>query len=133
MTRVYEEVMASSGVTVPQFAILRALERRGPIPMSRLAENLVMDRTSLYRAVQPLIRDGLVQRSGCASDRRVKEAELSQAGREKIREALPHWRKAQEAFLADFGEDAWLETSESLARVVALTRPSPRGSDTRLA
>ena len=122
MTRFYEETMAPAGMTVPQFALLRALERNGPTPMSRLAEELVMDRTSLYRAVKPLLRDGLVRMRSCATDRRVKEAELSGAGEAKIAQALPYWRKAQETFLADFGEEAWTGTSHALTRVVSLIR-----------
>ncbi len=97
------------------------------MPMSRLAEELVMDRTSLYRAVQPLIRDRLVSTRDCATDRRAKEAQLSAAGEEKIREALPYWQRAQEAFLASFGEDAWSGTSDSLARVVSLMQGSATG------
>jgi DNA-binding MarR family transcriptional regulator len=133
MTRFYEEVMAPAGVTVPQFALLRALERSGPIPMSRLAEELVMDRTSLYRAVQPLIRDEFVLTRSCDTDRRVKEAELSKAGKRKIREALPYWRKAQKAFVSDFGEEAWSGTSASLARVVSLIQGATVGPSLRLA
>lgn len=124
MTRFYEETMAPSGVTIPQFAILRALERNGAMPMSRLAEEMVMDRTSLYRALQPLIRDGLIRANSCTTDRRVKEAELSEAGEEKIRQALPHWRRAQKEFLVAFGDRAWVDTSDSLARVVSVTQRS---------
>ena len=121
-TRFYEEVMAETGVTIPQFAILRALERNGPTPMSRLAEELVMDRTSLYRAVKPLLRDRFVRTRACTTDRRVKEAELTTTGKRKIREALPYWRRAQRSFLARFGADDWAQTAESLARAVSLMR-----------
>ncbi len=127
MTRFYEEAMAPAGVTATQFAILRALERNGPTPLSRLAEELVMDRTSLYRALSPLLRDALLVTKASSVDRRVKEAALSRAGHRRIARALPYWRSAQDDFLADFGTRDWSGTAGSLAKLVALV-PSSRKS-----
>lgn len=60
LTRAYDEALAPFGITVQQFAILRDIQRAGTIPLPRLAEGLVMDRTSLYRALPPLEREGLL-------------------------------------------------------------------------
>jgi hypothetical protein len=49
LTRAYDEALAPFGITVQQFAILRDIQRAPSLP--RLAEGLVMDRTSLYRAL----------------------------------------------------------------------------------
>src|SRR5215216_4692041 len=57
---VYDEALASHGMTTAQFAILRTVVRGEPLPLSRLAEQLVLDRTSLYRALAPLEAKGWV-------------------------------------------------------------------------
>jgi hypothetical protein len=58
ISRIYDEALAGAGINVTQLAILRAIGRAGDdgAPLSRLAENLVMDNTSLYRGLGPLIR-----------------------------------------------------------------------------
>ena len=62
MARVYEGALAKAGLTSTQFAVLRALERKGgTLPLTHLAEELVLERTSLYRAIAPLERDALVK------------------------------------------------------------------------
>jgi len=54
VSRAYDEALAAHGMSTAQFAILRHVARGAPLALSRLAEQLVMDRTSLYRAVAPL-------------------------------------------------------------------------------
>src|ERR1700733_3623130 len=60
VSRIYDEALAAVGMNVTQLAILRAIGRAGDggIPLSRLAESLVMDKTSLSRGLGPLIRSG---------------------------------------------------------------------------
>ena len=61
ITRAYDRCLAAVGLTTTQFSILRAIERhRGPVALSELADEQVFERTSLYRALEPLERDGLV-------------------------------------------------------------------------
>jgi DNA-binding MarR family transcriptional regulator len=127
VARRYECELAHAGLTASQFAVLRALERAGTLPLSRLAEELVMERTTLYRALRPLLRDDLVLLRD-TRDRRVKEAEMTAAGRRRLAAGLPHWQRAQEAFLADFGAGDWPAFEAALARAVATAAgPLPRG------
>src|SRR5262249_5171925 len=51
VTRFYDAAIERAGMTTTQFAVLRAAERAGTVTMSRVADDLVMDRTSLYRTV----------------------------------------------------------------------------------
>src|SRR5690349_18366919 len=60
VSRVYDEALEAAGLTTTQFAILRHVARAGTPPLSRLAEQLVMDRTSLYRTLEPMQRHGWV-------------------------------------------------------------------------
>ena len=61
LTRLYDQDLARAGVTTTQFSILRTLQRNGGcMPLADLAADLVFERTSLYRALVPLRRGGLV-------------------------------------------------------------------------
>ena len=120
VARLYEGHLAEAGLSATQFAILRALERNGTSNLRPLAAELVMDRTSLYRAVAPLERDGLVATEADGGDARARRASLTEAGRERIAKALPHWRAAQHTFIEGFGADDYAGFIGQLRHAVAL-------------
>ena len=97
-----------------QFTLLATLERQGELPLTQLAEALVMDRTTLTRNLKPLIARGLVQDSPEA-DRRVRRLSLTPAGRAVLAEALPLWQAIQSRFVAGVGRKGWSELLDSLA------------------
>lgn len=122
VARVYESALAHAGLTATQFAVLRSLERQGgTAPLSRLARELVLERTSLYRALAPLQRARLV-RFVPASDRRSKAVALTRAGRGRIAAALPYWKVAHGAFVEGFGRGRWGRTAGVLNDVVRVAR-----------
>jgi DNA-binding MarR family transcriptional regulator len=51
VTQLYDQFLAPVGLHVTQFSILAKLKRRGPITMNTLAKQMVMDRTTLSRAM----------------------------------------------------------------------------------
>ena len=103
---------------------LRALQRHGvPVPLSDLAEELVFERTSLYRALEPMRREGLV--AFIPGLGRAKLVALSPAGIRRIAKAMPHWTKAQEAFVARFGRKEWSLLANQLVEVVGIARAMP--------
>ena len=130
MTRVYDNRLSSVGLTTMQFSILRTLDRRDhPIPLSELADELAFERTSLYRALEPLAREGLVV---VTLDRgRGKRVGLTADGKRRVRQALPHWAAAQETFLDRFGRAAWNTLSAQLVAIVEIARDLPMETDER--
>jgi DNA-binding MarR family transcriptional regulator len=131
VSRLYDEAMAGSGLTTTQLAILRSLGRTGTTPLSRLADSLVMDRTSLYRALPPLLGQGLM--TVREADRgKAKLADLTDAGRDALETAAPFWEAAQQSFVNSYGPQAWLSLFDNLQTVIAtstrLDGPSSPGS-----
>ena len=124
VARLYEGHLGAVGLTATQFAILRAIERREPYNLRPLADELVMDRTSLYRAIAPLERDGLVAIEADGSDARARRASLTDAGRTRIAEALPHWRAAQHTFIEGFGAADYEGFIGELRHAIALLETS---------
>ena len=53
VTQLYDQVLAPVGLRVTQFSILAKLRRRGPLTINALAEEMVMDRTTLGGTSSP--------------------------------------------------------------------------------
>lgn len=126
VTRAYDEGLAGTGLTITQFAVLRNLERQGEMPLSRLAELLVMDRTSLYRLIAPLERQGWVTVADGAG--RVKRASISDAGRAAMLAATPAWERVQEKLIDGMGAGAWAALQVDLGALGGAARADTKGA-----
>ena len=105
LTRAFEKAMRGAGVRGTQFSLLATLVQTGPMPLTRLADLLSLERTTLTRNLGPLVRDGLV-RIDEGEDRRIRKAAITRKGEEAARRAFPFWKQAQEAALAGAGPAA---------------------------
>src|SRR5712675_3734350 len=103
VTQFYDQFLAPTGLRTTQFSVLARLKRKGPLAINRLAEEMVMDRTTLGRNILPLERDGLISIEPTASDRRAKELRLTKAGEKRLQAALKGWSQAQARFETVFG------------------------------
>jgi len=102
VTQLYDRHFAPTGLRVTQYSVLRTLVRNDPATMQSLADRMVMDRTTLSRALRPLERDGLVAMTP-GRDARTRLLSLTPAGRDMIDELAPIWERAQAEFEARFG------------------------------
>jgi DNA-binding MarR family transcriptional regulator len=130
VSQFYDEHLAPCGLRITQFSILAKLkEEGGPLTINRLAELVVMDRTTLGRNILPLQRDGLIAVAQGAVDRRSKELYLTDVGLKRLSEAWTYWAKAQAGFDAAFGSSkdselrALMRAVTSTELVVATTKP----------
>lgn len=119
LTRLYDDAMASSGLRVTQYSLLRTLERRGTACLSDLAEELLLDRTALARTLDPLAARGLVALAS-GRDARTREATLTAAGEKALRAALPQWRRVQAQVAATLGSTRLGALIATLAEVEAM-------------
>lgn len=94
-TSLYDQALKPVGLRVTQFAILKILDRCGPLPVTRLAAEAALERTTMARNLDPLERRGLVRVGAGESDARSRLAELTDEGRAALAEAMPHWLTAQ--------------------------------------
>ena len=105
VSSLYERHIAKCGLTSPQFSIMRAIKHDPGIEMHDLAEIMVMDRTSLLRALKPLTRDGHVLQRASEVHPRKQVMCLTGDGEAKFAEAIEHWKAAQAEFEAEVGEE----------------------------
>jgi DNA-binding MarR family transcriptional regulator len=119
--QLYDDAIAPSGIKGTQFSLLTAVGLAGEPTVSALAESLVMDRTTLSRNLQPLVRAGLL-RMQAGKDKRQRRIALTVEGRAKLEASLSLWRLAQNRVSDALGEGraarlrgdlAWLARSAS--------------------
>jgi DNA-binding MarR family transcriptional regulator len=122
VTQLYDQALAPLDLRATQFALLRAIERSGPIALNPLAEEMVLDRATLGHNVRPLEARGLV-RLAVGKDRRSREVSITRAGRATIAEARKYWRQAQRAFEAELGADMSATLRALLGRVASAGFP----------
>tara|TARA_Y100000588_G_scaffold366701_1_gene432712 strand:- start:460 stop:816 length:357 start_codon:yes stop_codon:yes gene_type:complete len=116
--------MEPSDVKAPQFTMLGAVNLMGPASVTRLAEHLALDRTTLTRNLKVLVDQGLVD-IGPGDDRRERVASLTEAGRDALRRATPLWHQAQDAIAEKFGVDRWRRMLEDMTELAALIEAEP--------
>ena len=119
ITQFYDRLLAPSGLRTTQFSILARLRRLGPMTINALAKEMVMDRTTLGRNIQPLERDGLIAVEPGRRDRRSKVLQLTEAGKARYRAGARGWIEAQRQFETAFGTERTAEMRTILHAVAA--------------
>jgi DNA-binding MarR family transcriptional regulator len=119
VTQYYDDIMAPSGIKATQFTMLGAVALMGPASVTRLAEHLALDRTTLTRNLKVLAGQGLVAISS-GDDRRERVVSLTEQGQAAVERATPVWHEAQDALVARFGEDRWRRMIEDMTELGAL-------------
>ena len=107
VTQLYDQALQPAGLTGPQFSVLAHLRDATDVSIGELAERMVMDPTTLTRALRPLERDGLVAVVPGEDDRRRRVIVLTAAGRAAFRRAVPLWREAQRELARQLGRDGF--------------------------
>jgi DNA-binding MarR family transcriptional regulator len=120
VSQMYERHLNVVGITAAQFTILAAIGRRPGVQMAELAESMVMDRTTLVRALTPLQRDGLVEAAQESASSRAVGLRLTASGKDTLVKASAQWRVAQAEFEAKFGEKRAKALRQSLFELTTM-------------
>ena len=83
------EKLAPHGITVPKWRVLAVLHERPGVSMNQLADFTTVDRTTLTRTLDQMVKDRLVERRDDAHDRRTIRLHLAGRGREVFERILP--------------------------------------------
>jgi DNA-binding MarR family transcriptional regulator len=135
ITRIYDEALRPLGIQATQLTLLNAVTMFGErgATMARLADVLAMDQTTLSRNLRPLAAGGLLRVAAPPSDRRVRVATLTAAGRRMVADALPLWEDAHERVVDALGVAAASELRDRFDQVAHATRGSGAAVRGRLA
>jgi DNA-binding MarR family transcriptional regulator len=104
-------------MNVTQLAVMRAILRHRGEPLTRVADDLAMDRTSLYRMLTSMrkrrwvsLKDGVDDRSQSAS--------VAESGENVLRNADLKWANTQTEIIDRFGEAEWKRFVGELSRLI---------------
>lgn len=114
VSRAYDAALKPSGLRATQFTLLAVLKRRGEIPLVKLAEALMMDRTTLTRNLKPLEKKGWLA-IGRESDARIRLISITELGRNRLTEAMPLWMDTHSRVTKGLGEPRFLRLIDDLA------------------
>jgi DNA-binding MarR family transcriptional regulator len=91
LARLDSELQANHAISLPDYEVLVHLSEASgqQLRMAELADRLLLSPSGLTRRLDGLVRDGLVERRACPSDRRGSLAVLTQTGLETLEKAAP--------------------------------------------
>ena len=95
-TNLYDERLKPTGLRITQFLALVAIQDSPGLSVNGLAEQLDLDRTTAGNNLLVLERDGLIRVTRSARDAKTKVIELTRLGEDRVGEAMPLWRSAQQ-------------------------------------
>jgi DNA-binding MarR family transcriptional regulator len=108
--------LEGSGIHITQLAVMRCIIRRDGEPLSRVVEELEMDRTSLYRGIAPMTRDGSIEAT-VGTDARSRLAKVTRKGSQVLAKAGSARDSIQGRLIETFGKDAWKSLVGELNRL----------------
>ena len=119
------EMRAETGLSLAWYEVLYLLARspEGRLRMSDLADQTMTSRSAATRLVDRLVRDELVERTSCSSDRRGTEVALTEAGRETfIRAGRVHLRGIETHIGGQLTDREMADITHALSRVAEVQR-----------
>jgi DNA-binding MarR family transcriptional regulator len=128
--RVYDLKLSAAGINITQLAVLRCITRRRGEPLVRVAEEMEMDRTSLYRAVAPMIREGWII-SAKVKGARFHTARITPKGRRLLANANRYWEDIQSSVIGRFGQKEYDSLLAELYRLADCATESSRSHESR--
>lgn len=121
LNQVYDGYLVPAGIKSTQFTVLQACKILGPSTVTALAEQLLVERTTLTRNLKVLETQGLVAiRAG--NDARSRRVELTARGRKVAEKAYVLWRQAQTSLVKKFGANRWADLQKDLATIDELAK-----------
>ncbi|MFQ4142677.1 MarR family winged helix-turn-helix transcriptional regulator [Chlorogloeopsis sp. ULAP02] len=106
LTQVYDEALRPVGLMLNQFTLLVSIHLVESTPITRLAQELFTDQTTLTRNLKLLEKRGLVTIEP-GEDRRIKLVSLTIEGQAVLAQALPLWEQAQAEVMRHFSQQKW--------------------------
>ena len=120
VTQLFDAALKPTRIRSTQFALLVAIAKLTPVTIGRLAQILVIDRTTLTRSLRLMERHDFVAISHRLNMRQ-RFVALSPKGSDALAQSLPYWREAQRHFVDYVGDQYWRSMQEELEKLPNVT------------
>lgn len=121
LSRLYSKAMAEHGIEATEFSLLAAFNNSPKMTLSRLAEALDLERTTLVRNAKRLAKKGLIipgRRPGGGITYKV-----TASGKRKLNAALPSWQMVQDRIAAELVALGATDIVETLKHLRNIGKP----------
>lgn len=120
ITQYYDQVFRPVGMRSTQLSVLSVLSHRGKLTFGELGEHFLMDQTTVTRNINIMKKLGLITVTAGEHDARKKYIAISEAGAQKLAEAIPLWKQAHSKITQGLGEERFDELMKLLKDVERL-------------
>ena len=127
-TQLSNTFLQDSGLLITQLCVLVVIARLEDATYKQLAEDLVMDPTTLSRNLKPLERQGLIGIRTGEEDARTKLVSLTEEGETVLARALPLWESAKAEITAIFGSENVVSLLQMVATLSEIAPENPEFS-----
>ena len=94
VTKFYDAALEPSGLRITQYALLNHVRRLGPISLHALSSAIKLERTTLLRNLNLLLKQGLV-RITPGKPAKIHLVELTEKGEALLQATRPLWEETQ--------------------------------------
>src|SRR5215471_586886 len=116
ITSLYDSELRPAGLRATGLTILVAITKAQPSAIGALANELLLDPTTMTRSLQVLQKQGLIAISPRSSHRQ-RFVSLEPKGRRALIRAIPVWRRVQARLVGAIGADFWNTLERELGRI----------------
>ena len=122
VTQLFDEALKPSGLYSTQFTLLAAISSCDQVTITELSKELIMDRTTLTRNLNPLQKNGWVEVTP-GEDKRTRILSLTRSGKKILSQAMIHWEQVQKRVVKTLGKSNWEELLDRLSTTVNKLNP----------
>ena len=119
ITEFYDEILASSGLKISQYLLLKNIKHLGPVSVSDLALEIRLDRTTIVRNLKPLEERGFIIDVAIKGTRN-RQLKLTDKGIEILELASPLWLESQDFIQQYLGKEDMDNLTALLSKIEAL-------------
>ena len=120
LAQAYDRALEPSGLKNTQFSALATISGSDHgLTITELAVKMSVDRTTLTRNLNVLVRSGLV-RIDAGTDARSKRVALTDTGSEALNTAIPLWEEVQRSVTGSLGD--WSKLQSEIRQLAEVAR-----------
>lgn len=109
-----------TGINASQLSCLLVLSKAGPLPLSKLSKKVSLSPSMITSLVDQLEKKELVVRKRKTTDRRVVSIELTDKGKEKVKNTPPSFQELLIESLRYINEEEKESLHQNLSRLLSL-------------
>ena len=116
LTKIYDSALIKVGLKITQFSTLKNIQKLGKTNIRDLSYLLELDRTTVLRNIEKLIKMNLVSYKDDQNSKN-KIIQLTTIGKSKLREAIIIWEETQHKYIKALGIKKYKEIDTLITKI----------------